>query len=412
MIVNGKRDTTMRLGVLFCLYLSQGIPFGFFSHAMPAILRSHDVDLRYIGYISALAFPWSLKFIWAPWVDRYGSLRIGHRKSWILPLQAGVILLLCGLAVLDPETLDPLTLFTVAWLLLLVNLAASMQDVASDGLAVNILREQERGYGNGIQVGAFRVGMIYGGGGVLMVIGLMGWTFSFLSMAVLLALATIPLLFFREPPPVATPEERDAIRWWPALTSFMAQPGVRLWLLVIGCFKVGDSLGSGMAKTLLVDIGMSLEEVGLVSGTVAMVAAIVGALLGGKAVLWLGRRRAMMTFGGLQGLSMLGFAGIDLAGGASLAVVAVIVAFEHLVSAMATVAVYTGMMDMARRHHASTDVTLQASVYVFATGGVYVLAGHLAEAVGYALHFTVAAALAFAALIPVRYWKSAHDGRR
>jgi PAT family beta-lactamase induction signal transducer AmpG len=410
--MNARRDTGMRLGVLFCLYLSQGIPFGFFSHAMPAILRSHDVDLRYIGYISALAFPWSLKFIWAPWVDRYGSLRIGHRKSWILPLQAAVVLLLCGLAILDPATLDPLTLLVVALLLLLVNLAASMQDVASDGLAVTILRESERGYANGIQVGAFRVGMIYGGGGVLMVIGLMGWTFSFLSMAVLLVLATIPLLLFREPPPAATQAERDAIRWWPALRSFMAQPGVRFWLLVIACFKVGDSLGSGMAKTLLVDIGMSLEDVGLVSGTVAMVAAILGALAGGKAVLWLGRRRCMLVFGGLQALSMLGFAWIDLAGGASLLTVAAIVAFEHLVSAMATVAIYTGMMDMARRHHASTDVTLQASVYVLATGGVYVLAGHLAEAVGYALHFTISAAMALAALLPVYFWKSAHDTRR
>lgn len=410
--MSGARDTGKRLGVLFCLYLSQGIPFGFFSHAMPAILRSHDVDLRYIGYISALAFPWSLKFIWAPWVDRYGSLRIGHRKSWILPLQAAVVLLLCGLALLDPAALDPLTLVVVALLLLLVNLAASLQDVASDGLAVNILRDNERGYGNGIQVGAFRVGMIYGGGGVLMVIGLMGWAFSFLSMAALLVLATLPLLFFREPPPVATQAERDAIRWWPALKSFMAQPGVTFWLVVIACFKVGDSLGSGMAKTLLVDIGMSLEDVGLVSGTVAMVAAIVGALLGGKAVLMLGRRRAMMTFGGLQALSMLGFAWIDLAGGASLLTVGAIVAIEHLVSAMATVAVYTGMMDMARRHHASTDVTLQASVYVVATGVVYVVAGHLAEAVGYALHFTVSAAVALAALVPVYFWRSAHDARQ
>lgn len=409
--MSGARDTGKRLGVLFCLYLSQGIPFGFFSHAMPAILRSHDVDLRYIGYISALAFPWSLKFIWAPWVDRYGSLRIGHRKSWILPLQAAVVLLLCGLALLDPATLDPMTLVVVALLLLLVNLAASMQDVASDGLAVTILRDNERGYGNGIQVGAFRVGMIYGGGGVLMVIGVLGWTFSFLSMAVLLTLATVPLLLFREPTPAATQAERDAIRWWPALRSFLAQPGVRFWLLVIACFKIGDSLGSGMAKTLLVDVGMSLEDVGLVSGTVAMVAAILGALAGGKAVLWLGRRRAMLTFGGLQALSMLGFAWIDLAGGASLLTVALIVAFEHFVSAMATVAVYTGMMDMARRHQASTDVTLQASVYVLATGGVYVLAGHLAEAVGYALHFTISAAIALLALIPVLFWKNPHDTR-
>ena len=76
-----------KLGVLSCLYLSQGLPFGFFSQALPPLLRSYGVDLEVIGFISFLFFPWALKFLWAPYVDQYGSQKLGRRKSWILFLR-------------------------------------------------------------------------------------------------------------------------------------------------------------------------------------------------------------------------------------------------------------------------------------------------------------------------------------
>ena len=62
-----------RLGLLSCLYFSQGLPFGFMSQALPALLRSYDVSLEKIGLVSLVALPWALKFLWAPYVDHYGS---------------------------------------------------------------------------------------------------------------------------------------------------------------------------------------------------------------------------------------------------------------------------------------------------------------------------------------------------
>lgn len=404
---DSSRQLRNKLIVLACLYVSQGIPFGFFSQALPAILRTYGVDLKVISIVSAFAFPWSLKFLWAPFVDRYGNATLGHRKSWILPLQACVVLLVVLIAFLNPQSLDTPMLIPLVGLLFLVNLAASTQDVATDGLAVTALNDKERSYGNSIQVSGFRGGIVLGGGGMLMLMGVMGWVPSFLCMVALIVVVTIPVFFFREPPHPLTVEERAAMQWWPTLMSFIKRPGIVHWLCIIVAFKLGDSFASGMTKPLLVDVGLSLKDVGLVSGVVAMLAAIAGALAGGWGVVSLGRRRALLVFGGLQGLSMLGFVWIAAAKPGLLAI-SLVVSVEHFLSGMASVAIYTCMMDACRKSQAGTDYTLQASVYAAATGLVYLGSGFSADSFGYATHFAIAVALALLALLPVYYWKETH----
>ena len=145
------------------LYFAQGLPFGFFTQALPVILREQGVSLKAIGFTAILALPWALKFLWAPFVDRYGSERFGRRRSWILPLQALGVLLLLVLAHFPPEHGLGALLVAVA----LTNLVAATQDVATDGLAVDLLEPAERGYGNGVQVAGYRAGMIVGGGLIL-----------------------------------------------------------------------------------------------------------------------------------------------------------------------------------------------------------------------------------------------------
>ena len=82
-----------KIGLLASLYLCQGLPYGFFMQALPALLRHQRVSLAVIGLTSLLSFTWACKFLWAPLVDLWGSNRFGYRKSWIVPLQLGAVLL-------------------------------------------------------------------------------------------------------------------------------------------------------------------------------------------------------------------------------------------------------------------------------------------------------------------------------
>lgn len=131
------------------LYLSQGLPYGFFTQSVPALLRMQGASNTLVGLSFLLMLPWGLKFLWAPLVDRHGSARWGRRRSWILPLQAAGVLTLTALAFVDPTGEMPWVLVG----LLVINLISATQDIATDGLAVEVLAPEERGLGNGLQVG-------------------------------------------------------------------------------------------------------------------------------------------------------------------------------------------------------------------------------------------------------------------
>ena len=103
---------------LLALYFSEGLPFGFQAIALPLLLRERGVSLEAIGLAGLLSAPWLAKAFWAPLVDRYGSRRFGRRKSWIVPMQAG--LALCSLAAAQQQS--PLA---VAAIVLLMNALAA-----------------------------------------------------------------------------------------------------------------------------------------------------------------------------------------------------------------------------------------------------------------------------------------------
>lgn len=398
-----SRSVSYKLGLLFCLYFSQGLPFGFFSHAVPTLLRSYDVDLAVIGLISFLGFPWALKFLWAPYVDRYRLPGVGQRKSWILPLQFAAIGVLLGFSLLRPEQLASGEWLYLFILLGLINLIAATQDIATDGLAVQALKPSDRGLANGMQVGGYRVGMVFGGGLVLVIMAHLGWTQTFWVLALVLLAVSLPLFFFHEPERGSAERPEPVVPAWSALWGFLRLPGVWSWVLVLALYKVGDSFGSAMGKPLLVDLGLSLDTIGWIGGGVGMGAGILGAIAGGYWVQTLGRVRALILFGVLQSVSLLGYAALAL-GYADLVWVVTANAVEHFTGGMATAALFTLMMDACRYEQAGSDYSIQASIQVSITGLAHGLSGFSAKALGYDVHFMVAALLSLLVLVPIVIW--------
>jgi MFS family permease len=384
------REASPKLLLLGTLYLSQGLPYGFFTQALPVMLRERGLSLGLIGATSLLALPWALKFLWAPFIDRVRSTRFGRRRAVILPLQAAAALLVLGLAFVDPDAALVALLVSV----LLANLIAATQDIATDALAVETLAPAERGWGNGVQVAGYRVGMILGGGALLLVFDELGWTLSFVLMSATLVAASIPLWRHRERP-VATEEiERVGMG---ALADLVRRPGMGAWLLILVVYKSADALASGMLRPFLVDVGLSLGDVGWLIGVVGFIGGLLGALAGGALVVRVGRSRALIFFGVLQSLAVLSYA-VPALGFDSWGVLIAVVGLEHFVTGMATVTLFTMMMDRAEEKTAGTDYTLQASVVVIATGGAAALSGVVAEAIGYTAHFVLSGALSFVGL--------------
>lgn len=393
-----------RLWLLLSLYICQGLPTGVFSQALPAILRRYEVPLTVIGLSGLLAMPWALKFLWAPFVERHYSSRLGQRRSWILPMQFAALACLLVIAFFDPLRLGTSTGIAQFFaLMFLVNLFAATQDIATDGLAVRSLGFGERGLGNGVQVAGYRLGLIIGGGLLLYLIGAWSWRTAFLLMVFLQFALTLPVLRFREPAPVAaSPSQR--LRYHEIFTSFFARPGLRGWLVVLVTYKLGESLGSAMVKPMLVDMGLDLKQIGLMVSLVGSLAALAGALLGGWLTARLGRYRAIIGFGALQALGVAIYAWLPWQHGQGrpvpLELIYAVNAVEHFVSGMAMAALLTAVMDLSRDEHAAADFTVQVSILAIFGGSFYLVAGFVAEALGYTGYFLVSALLALVLLWP------------
>ncbi len=366
-----------KVWLLTSLYVAQGIPFGFFTQALPVLLREQGLSLKAISATSLLFLPWALKFCWAPLVDQLGS-----RRAWLLPLQLAAVGVAASLALVD----FPQGLWLLLIALFLFNLIAATQDIATDGLAVTLLTTCERGLGNGIQVGGYRVGMILGGGILLWMFARYGGASMFLGMAVLLALCVPAVLLLREPPrstPATRPEWRQlATLWWARLR----QPGIPAFIGLICLYKFGDSMGASLVGPFMHDAGMSKEQIALVKGGLGSATTLLGAAVGGWIAWRIGRRSALLTGGLLQTASLVLYALAAAGIGGHDMIIAACIA-EHVFGGMAVVALFTLMMDASDPTHAGTDYTLLACAIVLGHGTAAFTGAVLADAAGYVALF-------------------------
>jgi MFS family permease len=392
-----------KITLLAALYMAQGLPYGFFTQALPVLLRDAGLSLKAISATSLLFLPWALKFLWAPFVDHCGT-----RKAWLLPLQLAAVTCALVLAGLDLGH-GYLVVLAAAFAF---NLVAACQDIATDGLAVRMLDTHERGLANGLQVGAYRLGMILGGGFLLWVFARTNWSVMFVSMAALLSLTVLPVLVLREP----TASVRGPRPDFGALArGWIARLRIRGMLPFIGliCFyKFGDSMVASLVGPFMRDFGLTKETIAIMKGTVGSLASLAGAGLGGWMAYRAGRRVTLLVCGLLQSLSLLFYVAVA-AGMGGIGMLWAGTVFEHLLGTMATVALFTLMMDASDPEHAGTDYTLLACAIVFAMGLANFAGAAIGDAAGYDASFTVGFVLSLVGcLVLVRSLDRAHGPAR
>ncbi len=151
----------VRLLTLCIPYVAQGIPYGFVTVTFASYLAERGETVAAIGAVTALStLPWTFKWVWGPMIDRWGIPSMGRRRPWILAAQLGMTLTILSMAfVPDPAT----HLALIGWLVFVHNIFNSLQDVSVDALAVDLLRESERGRVNGFMYGSKYVGTFLGG---------------------------------------------------------------------------------------------------------------------------------------------------------------------------------------------------------------------------------------------------------
>ena len=394
--------------LLFSLYWAQGLPVGFMTHALPVILRAQGVSLAHIGGFGLLMAPWALKVLWAPLIDRFGYGKFGHYRSWIIPTQILTIMILIVLSFLPIQALNqPLYLLGFFIALLCMNSVGATQDIATDGLAVRILKGEQQHLGNMFQVIGSRLGFIVGGGAILWAMDWLSWQSTFLILAGIVALNTIPILLYREQNIQAQGYQysdevshfqhkkmKGNIRDY--LNYFFENKQLRAWFWVLCSIKLVDGLTGPITKPLLVDLGLSLSQIGIYITMLGAIAALLGAGLAGFLLKYMQRSKTLLFFSILKLMSLSGFAYLafmyEHAQVVAPWLIYLINALEDLFAAMLLVVILTLVMQYSRTEHAATDFTFQVSIMATVSGGLYTLSGFVGDALGY-FNFLVLALL-------------------
>lgn len=179
-------------------YLAQGLPIGLFLTAVAAWLADNGRSADEVAWVVGMTYmPWSFKFIAAAIMDRYTFLPMGRRRAWLILSQA---LMLVGFAVVAAISPTPEDAVLIAVLGLVVFTGSAVQDVAVDGLAVDILPEDEQGPASSYMFGGQALGIAGGAaiGGILL--QEYGATVAFLAFMPLNMLFLLLAIVLRERP--------------------------------------------------------------------------------------------------------------------------------------------------------------------------------------------------------------------
>lgn len=376
-----------KVSLLAALYLAQGLPYGFFTQALPVLLRQYQLSLPAIGLSHLLLLPWATKFVWAPAVDRRQLEGFGLRRSWLLPLQVLTVLLYLSLSFVTLEG----ALHWVLGAFLIGNFLAATQDVATDGLAVDLMKFEERGWANSIQVAGYRLGMLVGGGALLAMFGTLGWSGVMLVIAGVCAVCTIPVLLYREPARrELRPEVRSLGEAVHEMLHFLSLPGALTWAAVLLTYKIGHASATSSIKTWLVDSGYSSTEIAGILTWSNLGAGFLGAMVGGVLAGSFDRRRLLIALTVLQATGVASYLWPIFTEHATFKVAAA-TSFDSFTSGMATVCLFTLMMDACSRERAASHYTAQACLVVVSQILSSGLALVLADSFGYSTQFALSA---------------------
>ncbi|HLP31313.1 MAG TPA: MFS transporter, partial [Geothrix sp.] len=299
------------LASLLLLGFASGLPLFLTGSTLKAWMTDEGLSLATIGLFSFVTLPYSLKVFWAPFLDRFALPGLGRRRGWMMLMQLGMALALAALAFTQPH----LDLQRVVVLALAVAVTSATFDIAVDAWRAEALDAKHLGLGNSLHIATYRVAMLVSGGLALILAQTLGWRATYLGMALLTLLGMAGTWLAANTDGAAKPPRtlQDAIVG--PLKDLLSRKGIGYLLAFAVFYKLGDWLAESMTiPFLLRGMAFSKMEIGFVQKTTAMVAIILGGLLGGWMLTRMSLRKALWICGFVQAGSILGFWAISLLG--------------------------------------------------------------------------------------------------
>lgn len=393
--------------MLALLYTAQGIPFGFAAEYLPVVLRERGYTMTQIALVAWLQLPWQLKVLWASVADRPSARR--RARGILLVVQIVLALTVAAYAPFSLADHAPIWFAITAF----AAFVAATQDIFVDALAVRMLEPKDLGLGNVAQVAGYRLGMLGGGAGLLLVSTALGEPATLLACGGFVALAGLGAFTLRvheradvdDAPRADVGAEKNRLEL-AALAKHMVAPGVWPALALALTYKLGLHAASAVLKPMVVDAGWTKAQIGWAVVTIGTVSALAGAAVGGLVHRVMREPRALAVGGVFQALVCVPlFAAAEL--GAPRALTTLSIAVEHFASGLGTTVLFAALMSATRRSNAGLHYTALTSANAIAIGAGSLAGGALGDALGKPAVFVIAFAVSLAPLVLVRGWDEA-----
>ncbi|MBT9498133.1 MAG: AmpG family muropeptide MFS transporter [Zoogloea sp.] len=386
--------------MLICVLIgfSSGLPLYLLLNLVPAWLKTEGLSLKAIGAFALIQFPYTWKFVWSPFLDRFALPVLGRRRGWMGATQVLLLGAIAWLGTLSPTNQLGLVLGLTA----LIAFLSATQDIVLDAYRRELLPEIELGIGNAIHVNAYKLAGLVPGSLSLVLADHLPWAQVFLVTALFMLPGLVMTLMVTEPVVAAGAPRtlRDAVV--EPFREFFGRHGVKSALVVLGfifLYKLGDSLCTALATPFYLEMGFSKTEIGLIAKNAGLWPSVIGGLLGGLWMVKLGINRALWVFGVVQWLAIYGFAWLAWLGpapadSARLGVLALVIGMEALAVGLGTTAFVAYMARTTHPAYTATQLALFTSLMAVPRTFINASAGWLVEGLGWYNFFLLCGVLA------------------
>lgn len=414
------------VAMLFLGY-SSGLPFYLVFSTLSAWLSEAGINRALIGMLSWVGILYSIKFAWAPLVDRLQlpvlQRVLGRRRAWMLVAQVGIAVGLFNLSRCDPAA--GVRGFALA--ALFVAFCAATQDISLDAWRIETGTFKTQGPMLGAYQVGYRLALTTASAGALELAEKFGWHMSYVTMAALAGVGIVTTLLVPEPHPTVSKEsavrEERVIQWmaqrahWPPkllqtgewfmsavvcpLLDFFGRYGVTLatlTLLYIGTYRLTEFVMGSMAYPFYHEHGYTKSDIALVVKIYGFSAAMVGMLLAGLLITKLGLLRSLVLGSVLLICSNLGFALLATTSTPTLVGLGLVNGLDNIALAVQGTSLIAFLSGLTSPKYTATQYALFSSFYALPGKLLEGLSGIVVNHIGYPLFFVYTASLSLIGL--------------
>ncbi len=402
-----------KLIFIFIMGISSGIPLYLILSTLMIWLTRESIDLSTIGLFSLTQIPWSLKFLWAPFLDYFKvpvlNNFLGKRKAWLVVTQFCLIVSIILLGMNNPNE----KLIYTAVFALFVSFFSATQDIIVDAYRIEILNHNEQGAGAAMTQAGYRVGGIIAGAGALYFREIMEWRSVFL----LLSLCIFFLMIFTIFAPAGVKERINYknnskkniknyfLIFTKPLSEFFKRSGFLNAILILSFilfFKLGDVIAGVMANPFYVKIGFSNIEIANASKIFGVFATLIGVFVGGYLVKKIGVLKSLIFAGFLQIISNLLFVILSNIG-PNFVILIITVTGENISGGLGSAAFVAYLSVLCNIKYTATQYALLSSIMGIARTFLASPSGFLVNYLGWSNFFLISTIFGVPGLL-ILFW--------